>query len=312
MPQSSSSPRFREIIEGALGNVIAAIILAVLGIAGGITIGWFPTFIILLIVVGVFTIWYKFDPSLQRLISQRLFKIRHAISGESVVLSRWNLIAHETISDIANQNNLMREFLNVEHRRNVNFKGKEYLELVIRYQISGTRWLAVVDNNGNVVDLYGNVEALVSECNNCGSTILVRYWKLRNGDIKTEPQTTCRRCKKVMIFSYFDPEQITETEPTVKDIKKPTVQVKDGAVAVTIQFTIQNYGRQKDVCPKIQLLVALLEGGKFVEKLMSANLKKIALSSNIAQRVSYRWDFPLSTIILADRPGGLKIMIPEC
>lgn len=314
MPDNSSKPRFREIIEGVLGNVIGAIILAVLGIAGGITIGWFPTFIILLIVVGIFAVWYKFDPALQRLISQRLFKIRHAISGESVVLSRWNLIANETISDISKQNNLTRGFLAIEHRRNTNFRGKEYLELVVRYQISGARWLAVVDSNGNIVDMYGNVQAKISECNSCGSTILVLYWKLKDGTFKTEPQTTCRRCKNVMTFTYFSPEQDIDiaSSVSVKDIKKPTAQVKNGTLSVTIEFTIENYGRQRDVCPKIQLVVALLDGGKFVESSMSVNLKKITLLPNISQPISYKWDFPISTIILADKPGGLKITTPEC
>jgi hypothetical protein len=267
---------------------------------------------ILLIVIGIFAVWYKFDPALQRLISQRLFKIQHAISGESVILSRWNLIANETIADIAKQNNLRREYLNVEHRRNMNFSGKEYLELVIKYQVDGARWLSVVDNNGNIVDLYGNVQALVNECNNCGSTVLVRYWKLKSGDVKTEPQTVCRRCKNIMTFSYFNAGQDIETAISVKDIKKPQIQIKDSVVSVTIEFTIQNYGRQKDICPKIQLLVALLDSGKFVERLMSVNLKKITLLPNSAQPISYRWDFPLSTIVLSDKPGGLKITTPEC
>ena len=66
-------PRLREIAEGALGNIIGAIALAILGIAGGVTIGWLPTFFVILLLSGGLITWYKLDPSFQRLLHQRLF-----------------------------------------------------------------------------------------------------------------------------------------------------------------------------------------------------------------------------------------------
>jgi hypothetical protein len=57
--------RVCEVVEGALGEIIGALILAVLGVASGVTPGWTSTLIVFGLIVAVLFVWYKVDPSLR-------------------------------------------------------------------------------------------------------------------------------------------------------------------------------------------------------------------------------------------------------
>jgi hypothetical protein len=74
--------RLREIVEGALGEIIGALVLAALGVISGVSIGWAPTLIVFGLVVAVLFVWYKSDPSLQRFVRRRIATIKWAISSE--------------------------------------------------------------------------------------------------------------------------------------------------------------------------------------------------------------------------------------
>ncbi len=309
----SSKPRIREITEGALATIIATLILAFLGITGGvITIGWFPTFMLLILVGGGFYLWYRNDKSLQRLINQRFFKIKHAISSESVVLPRWNLIVEEVLPQIAKQSNLSRDFLQLQHRRNIYFRGREYLEMVLDYRNGYTKWLAVIDNNGNIINLHGGFTAVVGECDNCGASILVKYGQDKSGKLVSEQITTCRLCNNKMNLSVVDlAEQTNINSGVVLKNKKISTFLKDGNVWAHIEFKVQNFGQSLKISPHLELKIASLQNGSYVESIEKIDLQPILIEGAGIKPISFDWPFPLSTIILGDKPNGLKIEIKK-
>lgn len=304
-------PRLREIIEGALGNVIGAVLLAVIGFtAGGVTIGWFPTFVIFIIVIGVFVLWYRFDPNLRSLIRQRIFKIKHAVSSQSVVMSRWNLITEETILLVARQNNLIRGHLQVEQSRIIKFLGQDHLELVLDY--NNKKWLVLASNNGTVVDLYGGFRALSGKCERCDSSILVKYGAGKNGKFAAESLTTCRRCKHRMTLSVVEFGQKSDFNVKVKSINKHDIETRDGNVWVHIEFTIQNFSQTVMVRPHLELKIATLKNGGLIEQIARQDLSPIEIQSYSERIKTLDWKFPPSTLILTQKNGWLAINLFPC
>ena len=98
--------RLREVVEGALGEIIGALALAVLGLASGATIGWTPTLIVFGLIAVILFVWYKVDPSLQKFVRWRIATIQRAISSEMDVLPKWNIIANNALSDVARESNV--------------------------------------------------------------------------------------------------------------------------------------------------------------------------------------------------------------
>ena len=312
MNSNQHKPRFREIVEGALGNVIGAILLAILGFTtGGFTIGWFPTFIIFAIAIGIFSLWYRFDPNLQGLIRQRFWKIKHAVSSQNLVMSRWNLITEETIVHIARQNNLSRERLSIEQSRIVKFNGQDHLELVL-IDWNQNKWLSLTNNNGTVVDLYGGFKAASGICENCGAAIIVKYGVGKNGKYMSESLTTCRRCKNQMNLSVVALNQQADINVRVKTINKVNVQVRDGKVWVHIEFVIENSGQMTRVCPELELKIAALIKGSYAEKIARQKLSPIEVNSYSTKTKEFDWGFPLGTIILTKKTNYLTINLSSC
>jgi hypothetical protein len=311
--KDSNKPRIREITEGTLASIISALVLAFLGIGGVATIGWLPTFLLLVFLGGGFYFWYRNDTSLQRLVNQRLFKIRHAVTSESVVLPRWNLIVEEVLPQIFKHINLPRQYLQMEHRHTTTFNSREYLILVIKYQTDDTKWLAIIDKNGNVINLHGGYKAVVSECNKCSSPILVKYWLVTNQKPVSENQTTCELCKEKTHVTVITPDEKTDLNSgVVLKNKKINTSLKDGFVRANIEFTVENFGPSAKICPHLELKVALLKNGKYVDSLEKVDLKPIPIDGMKKQSIQYSWSFPLGTIILSDKPNGFKVEIKTC
>ncbi|MFZ5904700.1 MAG: hypothetical protein ACOYZ8_14230 [Chloroflexota bacterium] len=312
MDKNQYKPRFREIVENALGNVIGAILLVILGItAGGITIGWMPTFIFATVTIGGLALWYRFDPNLRGLIRQRFFKIRHAVSGQSVIMSRWNLITEETIAHIIRQNHLAREYLRLEQSRIIKFNSLDHLELILNY-VGDKKWLSLTNSTGTVVDLYGGFKAVAGECTNCGAAILVRYGMGKTGKYVSEPSTICRRCKHQMTLSVISFEEPAVSNISVKAINKVDVQPREGEVWVHIEFAIENTGETTRICPNMELKIATLKNGNYIDHIAHQRLSPIVVTGHSTMTKSFDWKFPFGTIILVQKPNYLVINLPPC
>lgn len=302
-----NKPRFREIIEGAAGNITATIILAILGITtGGVVIGWFPTFIIFTIVIGVFSLWYRFDPNLQGLIRQRFFKMRHAISGHSIVMSRWNLITEETINYVVRQNKLIRDKVTVEQSRIFKINSQDHLELVINY-VDNIKYLSLTNSVGTVLDTYGGFKAVAGECKNCNALILVRYVDGKDGKPLSELSTTCRRCRFEMSLSVVSFDQQMDFYVKIKSIDKNIIEVKDGKLNLHIEFTMQNLGKTTQVRPHLELKISVKQGVKWVDRIAKKDLSPIEIQSNSQKTKSLDWIFPITTVILSQKEKWLSI-----
>lgn len=305
-------PRLREITEGALGNIIGAIAVTILGVAGGITIGWIPTFIVLLVLSGGLIVWYRLDPSFQRLFHQRLFKLRHAISAESVILSRWNLIAEEVVSTIARQNNLDRKYLQTERQKTLSINGQEYLELVLDYKLRDAKWLVLANNNGVMVDTYGGFRSVAGECDNCNASILVRYGQGKNGQVVAEPQTTCRRCKKSMTRRVINLDHNADVDVKLQRINNVDTKFKGGKVCVYVEYTVRNYGSTAKVSPKVYLKTAKIKDGKHVQYIAQTKLKSFEIPSFSEITREFTWELSYETIVLTKEVDFIKIEFTPC
>jgi hypothetical protein len=312
MSNNQNKPRFREIVEGATGNVIGAIILAILGFAtGGLTIGWLPTLVVSGMVVGIFFLWYRYDPSLQGLIRQRFFKIKHAVTSQSVVMSRWNLITEETINHIVRQNKLIRDHVNIEQSRIIKFNNQDHLELVLSY-LSDIKYLSLTNSSGTIIDSYGGFKAISATCENCNAAIIVKYVKGKNGKPAAEPVTICRRCNTQMKLSVIDLSQQSEFNIKIKSIDKHNIEIKDGHVCLYIEFTIQNLGQATQVRPHLELKIAVKEGVGHVERIAQKDLSPIEIQGYSQKVKSLEWIFPITTVILTQKDGWLLIKLNPC
>lgn len=312
MKNNQHKPRFREIVEGAAGNVIGAILLAILGVAtGGFTIGWFPTFLVSGALIGGFSLWYKFDPSLQGLIRQRFFKIKHAISSQSIVMARWNLITEETIGYIVRRNNLTRNLVSVEQSRISKINNQEHLELVLNYP-NGIKYLSLTDNNGAIIDTYGGFKSLSGECKKCNAIILVKYVEQPGGKSVAEPTTICRRCKHQMNLSVVDFGRQVAFNVKIKSIDKHDIEIKDGKVYLHIEFTMQNFGQTTQVCPRLEIKVAVKEGVNHIEKTVQKDLLPIEIQGLSEKVKSVDVTFSITTVILTRKDEWLLIRLRQC
>lgn len=311
---NQNKPRFREIIEGAAGNIIATALLTVLGFTtGGFVFGWLPTFIIFAIVIGVFSLWYKLDTNLQGLIRQRLFKIKHAVSGQSVVMSRWNLITEETINHIARRNNLTKKYISVEQSRvfRINNQNQDCLELVLNYT-NGVKYLSLTNSSGAIIDTYGGFKSLSSDCEKCHAIILVKYIDRIGGKSVAEPITVCRRCNHQMSLSVVDFDNLEKFNVKIKSIDKHDIEIKNGKVCLHVAYTIQNSGKATRVRPHIELKIAHKDGNNHKERVAKKDLEIAQVQSHSQITKTFNWEFPVTTVIQTGKDGWLLIELkPE-
>ena len=307
MSNSSSKPRIREILEGAIGNITGEIVLIVLGVAGGIggivTLSWIPIFAVLFIAT-LAGLWYKFDPSFQRLFHQRLFKIRHAVSGHSVISSKWNLIANEAVHDIAKQNNLSPQYRKTQQRI-ILINGERHLEILLDYQLGGLKWLILVDGNGHILDSHGGYAAISGKCDKCNSKVLIRYWDQGNGNYSAEPETTCRRCRNKMNWSVKNMSQSQTMDVRVISKQEPKTKSEKGKVYIEVLFTVKNFGQATQVSPELSYSVATQGTRGFVTRVERKKLKPIFIPAGKTKPIRFTNEFPSGTVINTKNPDVL-------
>jgi len=305
--------RLREVVEGALGEIIGALVLAALGVVSGVTIGWIPTLIVLGLVAAVVFTWYKADPSLQRLVRRRIAAIRLAVSSEADVLPRWNIIAENALSEVARENNIiLKEYLSISHRRLVRRDNQEYLQMVLEW-LGGFKWYLLLDSTGNIVDQYGGWPAIIDECPRCHSPVLRRFSKDDKGKITyIEPDIRCRWCKQRIVLEdevVVPPRALPETIVVLKEVKEPVVKVTSNSVTVRIEFVIENKGRAGRVCPYIEFKVVDMQKGiglgeQIIRSPASWVVEVDELSTYV---IACEWIFAPTIIPLVKPPHKVKV-----
>jgi|YNPBryantNP2012_1023418.scaffolds.fasta_scaffold28975_1 DNA-directed RNA polymerase subunit RPC12/RpoP len=305
--------RLREVIEGALGEIIGTLVLAVLGIASGVTIGWTPTLIVFSLIAVILFVWYKVDPSLQRFVKLRIATIKRAISSETDVLPKWNIIANNALSDVARENNVDKHFLSISHRRLIRQDNQEYLEMVLEW-LGGFKWYLLLDSNGNVVDQYGGWPAIVEECPRCHSPTLRRFIQDDKGKVSyIEPYIRCRRCGQRIVLAdkteATSPKVLPDTNVILKEVREPIVKVTADGVTVKIEFVIENKGQAGKICPYVEFQVLDLRKGVHSgpQKIRSKESWVVEVDALSTYTLSAEWTFPISIVPLVKPPHKVKV-----
>ncbi len=305
--------RVREVVEGALGEIIGALVLAVLGVASGVTLGWTLTLIVFGLIAAVLFVWYKVDPSLQEFVRRRIATIQRAISSEMDVLPKWNIIANNALSDVARESNVDKHYLSISHRRLIRRDNQEYLEMVLEW-LEGFKWYLLLDSTGNVVDQYGGWPAIIEECSRCHSPVLRRFSKDDKGKVSyIEPDIRCRRCgQRIVLASETEaasPKILPDTAVVLKEVREPTVKVTSDGVAVKIEFVIENKGRAGRICPYVEFQVVDLQKGvnSGPQKIRSKESWVVEVSALSTYTLSSEWTFPTSIVPLVKPPHKVKV-----
>lgn len=311
--ESSHRIRLREVVEGALGEIIGALVSAAFGVIGGVTIGWAPTLIVFGLVVAILFVWYKSDPSLQRFVRRRIATIQRAISSEMDELPKWNIIANSTLSDVARENNVDKKYLSIIHRRLISRDNREYLELVLEW-LGGFKWYVLVDSTGNVVDQYGGWPAIMEECPRCGSPVLRRFNKDDKGKITyIDPDVRCRRCKQRIVLAddtkASPPKVLPDTTVILKEVREPTVKITPDGVVVKIEFVIENKGRAGRICPYVEFQVVDLRKGinSGPQKIRSKESWVVEVDALSTYTLSAEWTFASNIVPLLKPPHKPKV-----
>jgi hypothetical protein len=306
-PSSNSKIRSREVAESALGQIIGGVVLAFIGLAGGVTLGWIPAIIIVIVAV---TIWYKIDPGLQRLVQRRATVFRQAMTSDLDTLPKWNVIANNALADVARENKLNRDYLQIAHRHILDEHGQQRLEMVLSY-FTEMKWYLLVDSAGNIIDQYGGWAADVLECPNCQSPTLVSYQKDSRGEIVNwKREVTCRRCENSFQVTRADTVQsdkvLAETDVVVKEVKEAKVSVTSEGVFVDVEFLIENRGRAGKVCPYVEISI-YFPLRRIEKKYQSDSSWVVEIGDLGTQQLTHRWPFTVSDVPLVPREPKVSV-----
>jgi hypothetical protein len=106
---------------------------------------------------------------------------------------------------------------------------------------------------------------------------------------------------------------LPETDLTIKNIRRPTVEKVDGKAIVTIEFDVENSGRAGKVCPYVEFqVVALDKAGKLVPQPFRTALQTYHVSALSIQPFTFQHTFYAPEWPLVEPPNKVRIGLSPC